>query len=233
MNVINQISAKSLYNEEIKLVEYEVVEKCPNCNCVWQPKIINAIFDTYNHKNSFEQGAILHIFYICTNCHRGIVGTFKFQSHNKTFKLINLVPKYIDKKEFNQEIAKISPNFIKIYRESEIAESMGLIEVAGVGYRKSLEFLIKDYAIANNPNDKSKIEIIPLAKCISEYIKTPNIKSLLERCTWLGNDQTHYVKKHIGKDINDLKSLFDISISYIQMELLSQKAIKEIQPVKK
>jgi hypothetical protein len=50
-------------------------------------------------------------------------------------------------KGFSQEILDISSNFCEIYREAFIAEQYHLKLVCGAGYRKALEFLIKDYLI--------------------------------------------------------------------------------------
>lgn len=49
-------------------------------------------------------------------------------------------------KEFDSEIQEISPSFVKIYNQALAAEELNLSEIAGMGYRKSLEFLIKDFA---------------------------------------------------------------------------------------
>src|ERR1043166_3097052 len=44
--------------------------------------------------------------------------------------------------------------FIKTYLQSLVAESNGLDEIAGMGYRKAIEYLVKDWAIQNKPEDK-------------------------------------------------------------------------------
>lgn len=59
-------------------------------------------------------------------------------------------------KDFSQEIKDLSPNFVKIYHQAEQAENTGLSDICGLGYRKALEFLVKDYAIAFNPTETGK-----------------------------------------------------------------------------
>jgi hypothetical protein len=103
-----------------------------------------------------------------------------------------------------------------------------LLEICGVGYRKSLEFLIKDYLIKLDSTKEAEIKIKFLGKCIEEDIKNENIKNVAKRATWLGNDETHYLKKWEGKDLQDLKNLIDLTVHWLEMEDLTQKAIDDM-----
>ena len=47
-----------------------------------------------------------------------------------------------------------------------------------MGYRKSLEFLIKDYAIAFHPDKETDIVKSQLSPCINEYIDNKRINLL-------------------------------------------------------
>ena len=69
----------------------------------------------------------------------------------------------------------------------------------------ALEFLIKDYACLENPDKEEVIKKTLLGKCINEYILDSNVKACAKRATWLGNDETHYVRKWTDQDISDLK----------------------------
>ena len=55
-------------------------------------------------------------------------------------------------KQFHGEISELSENFVEIYGQSQVAENQGLNKICGVGYRKALEFLIKDFAKRKFPN---------------------------------------------------------------------------------
>ena len=73
---------------------------------------------------------------------------------------------------------------------------MSLLEVCGVGYRKALEFLIKDFVIeGKEPEVVKRIKTIQLAPCIENYVTDLNVKNVSKRAVWLGNDETHYVRK--------------------------------------
>jgi len=103
----------------------------------------------------------------------------------------------------------IQTRFIKTYLQSLIAESEGLDEIAGMGYRKAIEYLVKDWAIKENPKDSDKINGLWLSAVIDKYYDG-DLKGILERATWLGNDQAHYNKLFEEYDIDILKELIDL-----------------------
>lgn len=135
-------------------------------------------------------------------------------------------PNKIPDIKFYKGVEELSPSFVKIYKEALSAEILNLTEVAGAGYRRAFEFLVKDYAITNNPNNRKNIEEMPLDACVKIYIKHPTTLELSKRTVWLGNDQTHYINKHTDMGIKDLKNLLDLSVEYITMELKSKEARK-------
>lgn len=120
---------------------------------------------------------------------------------------------------FSKEISMLTPKFIEIYQQAEKAENSGLTELCGIGYRKALEFLVKDYAISNHPNSKEQIESFMLGKCITDYIDNEKIKTLAKASAWLGNDETHYVRKHQNYNVQDLKRFIKATVAYIEYEL--------------
>ena len=128
----------------------------------------------------------------------------------------------------SETIRAISPDFCEIYAQAEMAEQHGLILIAGPGYRKALEFLMKDYAFMQEPTQKDVIEKMLLGPCISTYIKSDQIKAIAKRAAWLGNDETHYVRKWADKDLGDLKKLISLTLHWIEAEKLSQDIIKDM-----
>lgn len=57
-------------------------------------------------------------------------------------------------------------------------------QIAGVGYRKALEFLIKDYAISKNSEDEDKIKKMLLGKTIENYLNDfPKLQRLAKAAT--------------------------------------------------
>ena len=118
--------------------------------------------------------------------------------------------------------------FIKTYLQSLEAESYGLDEIAGMGYRKAIEYLVKDWAIQNNPEQKEQILGKWLGSTISEYY-SGDLKEILERATWLENDQAHYNKLFEDYDIGILKELIDLIMVELDREHKKKHYIETIQ----
>jgi hypothetical protein len=142
------------------------------------------------------------------------------------------LPIFTEPKTFPQDIQSISPNFCLIYNQSLTAEQNNLDQICGPGYRKAVEFLVKDFLIGHkykNQSDKhAALRDTFLAKVIETHIDHPKLKQCVKRALWLGNDQTHYTRKWNTKDIDDVKALIDITVNYIAMEIESDKYLVDM-----
>ncbi len=129
----------------------------------------------------------------------------------------------------DENINSLSEKFYEIYQQSSDAEIFGLNEISGMGYRKALEFLIRDYCFYKYP---TKIDAIKKTKqigtVIENFIDNPNIKDMAKRATWLGNDETHYEKEWIEMTIDDLKCLIDLTLHWIIYELKTEEMQKRM-----
>jgi hypothetical protein len=196
-------------------------DTCPLCNNGIDPVFIYGYCST----KKIGQDDCLQVIYRCTKekCQGLFVSYYRTLDPNCD-RFIYIKSRPINKKdrEFTDTIESISPNFCLIYNQAHSAEQDGLTEICGVGYRKSLEFLIKDYLISREPGRTEEIKKKFLGKCISEEIKNDNIKTMAKRAVWLGNDETHYLKRWEGKDLNDLKKLIDATLYWIGMEKLAE-----------
>ena len=54
------------------------------------------------------------------------------------------------------------------------------------------------------------------------------IQTVAKRALWLGNDETHYLRKWEDKDLTDLRKLIDLTIHWIEMEKLSEEYIEDM-----
>ena len=142
---------------------------------------------------------------------------------NRAFPSVDTQLYLIDK-----EIGEISPQFIQIYNQANRAEQEGLDQICGAGYRKALEFLIKDYAIHEEPDNKENIKSAFLGNCISKYIQDEKINSVMTRATWLGNDEVHYIRVWNDKDLQDLKKLIFLTIKWIKYNMETMKYINSM-----
>lgn len=127
------------------------------------------------------------------------------------------------------EVAQISPEFVDIYTQAVAAEVFRLPQVAGPGYRKSLEFLVKDYCVVLRPEQAEAIRALPLGRVISDFADDANVRACAQRAAWLGNDETHYVRKWEEKDIDDLKTLLKLTINWIHNHMLTRKYLKDME----
>lgn len=128
--------------------------------------------------------------------------------------------------DFPTKIEDLSNSFVSIYSQSKTAESEHLDLIAGVGYRKATEFLIKDYAIHKTPEDKDKISRQPLGQVIKDYFNDfPKLQNLATAVAWIGNDETHYVRKHDDRDLDDLKRFINSAVHFISADLDADEAL--------
>ena len=120
------------------------------------------------------------------------------------------------------EISSISSTFAKTYTQVLAAEQQELDELIGIGLRKALEFLVKDFAITEYPGDSAAIQKASLKDCIEQYIGDVDAKACAHRAAWLGNDFTHYLRLWPEKDLLELKKLISLTVFWITNALKSR-----------
>jgi hypothetical protein len=127
------------------------------------------------------------------------------------------VPRTIPPTLASPTLMKIAPSFSKIYDETSAAELAGLTELLGAGYRRALEFLVKQYLIFMNPGKTETYENAALRSCIKDHIDDETIKELADKAASVGNDFTHLVY-YGNHDIEDLKGLIALVRRWIELK---------------
>jgi hypothetical protein len=155
-------------------------------------------------------------------CDHHFVARYVAPVHGGLYAFAGFGKVTIAKKEFSPAIREVSEQFCLVYNEAYAAEQHDYKLICGPGYRKSLEFLIKDYAIVLEPEKAESIKARMIGNVISEFIQHPKIVAIAKRAAWLGNDETHYVRKWEEKDVQDLKELIDLTIHWIEIERATQ-----------
>ncbi|WP_318310451.1 DUF4145 domain-containing protein [Flagellimonas crocea] len=197
--------------------------ECPFCH----KKITSRIYQ------AFIKDELLEIIYRCpdSDCGRTFIGIYQNELISGNTWRFNLkstsVGTFIEA-NFSDNVKALSTNFVEIFNQASKAESLNLNHIAGIGFRKALEFLIKDYLISKKPDEEANIKAKFLGKCIKDDIDNVNVKEMAERATWLGNDEAHYVRKWETKDIDDLKLLIKVTLHWIEMELLTEQYRSEM-----
>lgn len=219
----------STYDGEI--CEYEEVSVCPVCNFAIVPKPLDGYL--VQSKNTFTRQDVYSTFItlFCPYCRTVFLAKYRAYPNRSgvhTNFTANhwdkLYPQSTHKSRFSALIEKLSPMFATVYNQSEAAEAQGLSEIAGCGYRKSLEYLVKDYLCHKSPDQAEDIKAEFLGKSIGR-INDPRIKTLAERATWIGNDETHYTKKHEDRDTEDMKRFIGAILNYVDSELTFEDAL--------
>lgn len=211
-------------DENSRIIKFDTVKSCPICKRMIEPVYM---------ASSIDSSSSASIFYFCRGCENAFIA--KYSGHISgqvingkysfiTKDLISVEPNRFEKFIFDEKICNLSPQFDKIYNQALSAESLGLDEIAGLGYRKSVEFLVKDFAIYENPDNEEAIKAKPLAQCIKSYIDDSRIKTLAERSAWIGNDEAHYIRKQEDRDVSDMKKFIQAIVYFIGMVLITEDA---------
>ena len=67
-----------------------------------------------------------------------------------------------------------------------------------------------------------------MANCIAEDVSNEKIKAVAQRAVWLGNDETHYIRKWTNKDVSHLKGLIELTVRWIESELETQELLNDM-----
>lgn len=186
-----------------------------------------------NYTSALVGETDLYVIHVCPICERGFVGHYSgyIDGISSPFSLVDVYPKNRKLSDFSAEIQELSPQFCNIYEQSQSAEQAGLTEICGLGYRKAVEFLVKDYAAYKSPGEKGKIQVEWLSATIKQRIDNGSIKVLAERATWIGNDEAHYLRKFEELDVQNMKHFINAMTTFIDAEIAVQEAL-EILPRK-
>lgn len=217
---VTYLSDTSIHSELVRLSFI-----CPHCGRSLSPKILSAfmIDDTDEYDNK------LFVTNFCPACDNCFLSCHTYNEDSECYEFVSNFPSSKTIVLFSENICSISPDFVSIYSDASSAETNGLSTICGIGYRKSLEFLVKDYAIYLCPESETDIIKKSLSSCIRDHIENEHLKKLALAAAWLGNDETHYVRKHEDYNIAHLKSFINAFVTFIDAELAVSEASKLLQ----
>jgi len=120
-------------------VKVEVPDECPVCGRL-------VIFPFHGASLAVATGE-LNTVHVCPNKACGsYVICYHTSAGSGLWKLKKTEPPKLGQMILPDFSSEISSNFASIYKEAVEAKERGLAQIAGPGYRKAFEFLIKDYA---------------------------------------------------------------------------------------
>ncbi len=200
----------------------EVPDECPACGRL-------VILPFHGASLAVITGE-LHTVHVCPN--KGC-GSYVICYHTSigagVWKLKKTEPPKLGEIDLPDFAGEISQNFLSIYREAVEAKERGLAQIAGPGYRKAFEFLIKDYAKSKaKPEEFDSIEKLQAGAVVNSYIADTRVQAVAKRALWIGNDETHYSRKWEDRDINDLVTLIRLTLEWIDIERQSAEYLKQM-----
>lgn len=201
-------------------IKFEVPSKCPHCH-----KEMTANIIMQSKPIEIKQVKRIGLLAQCTICDQffalGYLYRYYYGKHETTLIPYNYSPEI--NIEIPENINKISEKFEEIYKQSKLAEAYNLNQIAGMGYRKATEFLVKDYLIFKKIDKPENILKMFLGNAIDK-IDNNQIKNLARASSYIGNDETHPVKLQPDKDISDLKKFLEALTHYIAFDLSASEA---------
>lgn len=190
----------------------EIPIHCSHCG------VSNNPVNHHLFNQSFKSvGHLLGLLHKCTGCYQDF---FTLQViREKKAELLTTYPS-ITNRNFNKLIEDMSPRFVEMYKQSFNAEQLGNIDLAGMGYRASLEVLIKDYALFFTLDKKEDIAKNNLNNVIGKYFKAETGIVAADVVRKLGNDYAHWEKEFSDLSLEILKAYLEIFIKQIEVKLM-------------
>ena len=145
----------------------KIPNECPLCHVTAKPQYLPS--STPTHTSDW-----LEVYFRCSACGHHFTANYKFEGlsgQNQNYLYKDCRPQNPVPAKFDDDIAALSPRFVNIVGQAAEAEARSLDEIAGPGYRKALEFLVKDYAIRLNSADREKIKSLAFASVITTYLQ--------------------------------------------------------------
>ena len=125
-------------------------------------------------------------------------------------------------------IAEVSPAFVEIHSQAEEAEALGLSFPGWYRLQKGARTLNQGLR-SQQASERLSSDSKDVIGAVHQDIRNrSNVKSCAERAVWLGNDETHYVRRWPDGDLEDLKVLLKLTRYWISSELLTAQYGKDM-----
>lgn len=218
-----EFSIRDIDDNSLRKMSLQEINECPICHFSLRPEVKSGHFVWDADQSHYT----VYLVCFCTKCRKIFLAKYDGTQQSGYIgspPLVQLIPVTPSTEPFSDALRALSPTFVNTYNQAQFAEAQGLTEICGIGYRRALEFLVKDYLIHLTPNQEDVIKAEFLGASIKR-INNDRIKVLAERSTWIGNDETHYVRKHEDFDYTDMKRFIIAMVRYIESELTFEEAL--------
>lgn len=225
------------YGKNIK-AEYSKKEQCLRCHNSFIVPLNHGVYsfvsyhgtDHYNvylsaHCPNCDQISFIEFLKITPSPLRDINEPGLYEFINLDLYQSSIFPHAIPPCTFDENIKSISPRFIQIYQQSLYAEQLGLNEICLTGYRKALEFLIKDYLINFCHNKKAHTMKLHEAIEALEFMEMTAPATVVRLAA---NNWTHYEEKDEPYNIKDAKPYLFAVANYISIQMTKNASCEKI-----
>lgn len=210
---------KQYSSNEFDLVEPRI---CNHCDHAGEQIFITGVFC-----EKPINGSSAICFFSCYFCMRISIHfmSFSVNYHSEYLSTNDVIPRAKSNNSdliFSSEVSEKFPEFVKIYIQSQQAQNDGLDQIAGMGFRKSLEFLVTDFLLAYPPDGVDKEWLKDPKTSLSnkiEKLENQRIKKLSKAISFIGNDETHYTRRHPEHDVESIKTFIKALLSDVENEL--------------
>lgn len=188
-------------------IKIEIPYLCPHCQVSNNP---TNHFLSYTKANDMIFISLLHR---CTACTKS---SFTLQTVNNKIGTIQAEYPHSLQKTFDPLLESLSPRFVNLYNQALAAEQRSHYDVAGMGYRASLEILIKDYALDAEMGTQEEVSRLNLNRSIEKYFKDDSQSFIsADVVRIIGNEFTHWDRSEEALSLEELKGYLDIFITTI------------------
>lgn len=129
-----------------------------------RPRCHHAVHPTFRRADLVRDGEIVDAVFLCTRpqCERLLLARYGKTSDRSgsrdVYRLGRLDPMEPREASFPDCVAEVSPTFVEIFNQAFAAEAAALDQIFGMALRKALEFLVRDFAKSENPQDADEID---------------------------------------------------------------------------
>lgn len=196
---------------------YKVPKACPHCNSIAYSQYIgHTRINCDSHVYEF-------VIFKKNCCNREFLCIYQqtieenFQ-RNSEYELLYCIPEIIDTDRIPSCIPNIAPRFLDLYNQSISALNNNLNDLAIMGFRSSLELLIKEYAINFLNEAESDVAKQKLTEANRNYFTSINLADLSNYIRVIGNDIVHFERKYQPADPEDLRYCIRLILNKIELE---------------
>lgn len=227
--ITETVESKEFF-DKVYSVQIPIVGTCPRCGKGGNPEYIcGAIFQRKLYAMFFCE------IDTCKSCY---ITEYDLTPTNRQYakydfdaQIVASYPQktYNDEVKFSEHIHSISERFVSVFNQSYKAYGQELDDIAGAGFRKALEILVKDYCINKLSLDSKVVGDKSLEGCI-KLIPESNLRTFLLAAKTNGNDEVHYRRAYEDSSIDYLVRFIYYAVNLIDADAMIEEAMKFIPP---